>query len=347
MPHEILTVWRGLRLLGPFAAQHLGFELVVLGALTTLAAAIGGVILARRHPVLFAMLVLLAPAVARGEVVRRGNWPAEQNISLSLTAVPRSEAVQRLATVAGWSLITEGLMAPRFPSTYATSRRKRCLPAFVWWRLRRRTGRVFGFGPCASGTGRWPSRKTCPNTGRQSREDLFVTEEGHVGKDRAVRDLFIVGSAVVEGTVTGSLVVFGGQAHLVRGAHVSKDVIAFGGSLEIEDGVEIGGDVAALFGALRRGDGPSQECLTCVNKQKDPWQEFFADLFAHLTSAVIVWLLGAITIAMAEFALELAARRDRAPSAQKSWAWRRDVCCRAGAHRDVGLHFAWDPARPS
>jgi hypothetical protein len=109
----------------------------------------------------------------------------------------------------------------------------------------------------------------------------------------------VVGSAIVEGTVTGSVVVFGGKAQLVRGARVSKDVIAFGGSIDIEDGVEIGGDVAALFGTLRRGDGPSKECVTCVNTDTDPWQEFWSDVFSRLTSSVLVWLLGAIALAAA------------------------------------------------
>jgi hypothetical protein len=50
LPHELLTVWRGLRLVGPFAARHLSAELIVLSSVTALLAAFGGVLLAKRHP---------------------------------------------------------------------------------------------------------------------------------------------------------------------------------------------------------------------------------------------------------------------------------------------------------
>lgn len=51
LPHELLTVWRGVRIVGPFAARQLGnTTLGVVSSLVTLAAAIGGVILAKRYP---------------------------------------------------------------------------------------------------------------------------------------------------------------------------------------------------------------------------------------------------------------------------------------------------------
>jgi hypothetical protein len=50
IPHELLTLWRGLRLVGPVAAQRLGVETIVVVGATTLVFAIGGVMLARRHP---------------------------------------------------------------------------------------------------------------------------------------------------------------------------------------------------------------------------------------------------------------------------------------------------------
>lgn len=47
LPHELLTVWRGLRLAGPFAFQRLGVVLVILSCSSALIAIVGGVLLAR------------------------------------------------------------------------------------------------------------------------------------------------------------------------------------------------------------------------------------------------------------------------------------------------------------
>lgn len=49
LPHELLTIGRGLRLAGPFAAQQLGVGLLILSGTSVLVAAIAGVILAKRH----------------------------------------------------------------------------------------------------------------------------------------------------------------------------------------------------------------------------------------------------------------------------------------------------------
>lgn len=50
LPHELLTAWRGLRLIGPVAAQHVGFSFAAISSLGALIAAIVGIILVRRHP---------------------------------------------------------------------------------------------------------------------------------------------------------------------------------------------------------------------------------------------------------------------------------------------------------
>src|SRR5690606_40658919 len=51
-------------------------------------------------------------------------------------------------------------------------------------------------------------------------EDLFVPERGHVGPDQVVRDVFVLGSVLIEGTVTGSVLVIGGEARFAKGARV-------------------------------------------------------------------------------------------------------------------------------
>lgn len=249
-------------------------------------------------PAVFATFVLLAPVAAKSDVARRGQWPTEEKVSLSLDATPRDEAVQRLAEVAGWSIIAEGLdSAPVSVDVRAQSADKVLTLLLSGGDfVVERDGTLISIRPEAE-TGKGAKHIQSPSG--KPEEDLFVSEEGHIAKDQVVRDVFVVGSAVIEGTVTGSVVVFGGKAKLVRGAKVSRDVVAFGGSIEIEDGVDVGGDVAALFGTMRRGDGPNKQCVTCVDQEQEPWTAFFGDLFANLTSAVMVWLLGAVTLAMA------------------------------------------------
>ncbi len=249
---------------------------------------------------LVACVALLVPLEAKSEVTRNGQWPSDEKVTLSLEATPRGEAVQRLADALGWSLIAEGL------NDAPVSVEVRDQPADKVLTLLlaggdytvERDASLVSVRPKTPAADSGPAKRVQSPSGKPE-EDLFITEEGYVGKDQVVRDLFVVGSAVVEGTVTGSVVVFGGKAKLARGARVSKDVIAFGGSIEIEDGVDVGGDVAALFGTLRRGDGPNEQCVTCEDEKPEPWHAFFSELFSNLTRALIAWLLGAIMLAVA------------------------------------------------
>lgn len=249
---------------------------------------------------LVATLVLFAPADASSEVERRGEWPAQEKISLSLDDTPRREAVERLAEVAGWSLVAEGLNDVPVSVDVRDQPADKVLTLLLSGGdfVVERDGTLVSVRPGSLLVAQ-DSPKHIQSPSGDPGEDLFITEEGHVGKDQTVRDLFVVGTAVVEGTVTGSVVVFGGKAKLVRGARVSQDVIAFGGSIEVEDGVDVGGDVAAFFGTMRRGDGPSKECVTCVEHEEEPWQKFFGEIFSNLTRAVMAWLLGALVLVMA------------------------------------------------
>lgn len=252
---------------------------------------------------------LLAPPSARAAVERKGVWPQNETVSLTLTDVPRSEAVSRLAEQAHWSVVQEGVG----PETISLSVHDEPADKVLMMLLSGRDAVVERDGSLVS-IRSMPAAQTNTNPSAGSRlatpakpdEDFFVPEKGHVGKDQVVRDVFVFGSVVIEGVVTGSVVVFGGEARFLKGAQVRQDVIAFGGSLDIEDGVEIGGDVAALFGTLKRGAELPRSCLACgEEKKKDPWIEFFAKLFGDLASAAISWLLGAILIALVPSRVEL------------------------------------------
>lgn len=254
---------------------------------------------------LLAIALVLTSAPAQSDIVRNGQWPEQENVSLSLAGSPRKEAVQQLAKVADWSLIVEGV------DDTAVSVDVRDQPAekVLTFLLSggdydvTRDGNLISIRSRGSAPDKASNQVQTP--GGDPGEDLFVTKEGYVAKDQVVRDLFVVGSATVEGTVTGSVVLFGGQAHLVRGAHVGNDVVAFGGSVDIDEGVNIKGDVAALFGAVRRGNGPNKAALPRVDHENAGWQESFAELFANLTRTVIAWLFGALILAVAATRLNL------------------------------------------
>lgn len=251
---------------------------------------------------LLAIAFVLTSAPARSEVVRHGQWPEKEYVSLSLSSSPRNEAVQQLAKVAGWGLVAEGLDAT------SVSVDVRDQPAENVLSLLLADGdyEVTRDGNLVSIRSRWPvSRNAAKNiqTPTGAGEDLFVTNNAYVGKDHVVRDVFVLGNVVVEGTVTGSVVLFGGNARLVRGARVGKDVIAFGGSVDIDEGVEVGGDVAALFGAMRRG-APNQDA-TRGEPNAEWWPAFFAEVFENLTRSVIAWLFGALLLAIAAPRLNL------------------------------------------
>lgn len=252
--------------------------------------------------------LLLTPPAARAAVERRGVWPPEERVSLVLTDVPRTEAIRRLAEEAGWSVVEEGVGRDLVSLNVRDEPADKVLFVLLSGQegVVERDGSLVSIRgvPATPHTRSDAAGKAPLATPTKPDQDLFVPERGHVGKDQSVRDVFVFGSVVIEGTVTGSVVVFGGEARFAKGSRVREDVIAFGGNLDIADGVEIGGDVAALFGTLKRGGELAQSCVACVDEKKDPWVEFFEKLFGNLASAAVAWLLGALLIAFAPARVE-------------------------------------------
>lgn len=249
----------------------------------------------------------LVPSLARAAVDKKGEWPPNEMISLTLAEVPRSEAVSRLATEARWSLVQEGVgQEPVSLSVHAEPADK-VLVMLLSGRdvVVERDGSLVSVRAVPVTENAIPKAGSDVVTPTTHDEDLFVSKQGYIGPDQVVRDVFVVGSVVIEGTVTGSVVLFGGEARIRKGARVREDVVAFGGSLDIEDGVEIGGDVAALFGTLKRGTELRKSCVACVDEKKDPWAEFFGTFFGNLAAAAIVWLLGAALIALVPSRVEV------------------------------------------
>jgi hypothetical protein len=77
-----------------------------------------------------------------------------------------------------------------------------------------------------------------------------------IKKGEVVHTVTLAGGTLkVEGTVTGDLVVAGGSAKVLRGAHVVGNATVFGGGLKIENGGRIDGDVAVMGGSVKREKG--------------------------------------------------------------------------------------------
>lgn len=250
--------------------------------------------------------LLLAPPVA-AEVKRSGVWPEDEKVSLAVNGVSRDEAVRKLASSAGWSLVAQDLGEGAVSLDVRDQSPTRVLEmllsgdAFV----AEREGSLVSIRRQPSAEATSAAGATGEKMGKKG-EDLFVTEEGRVPKDVVVRDVFVWGGTlIVEGTVTGSVAVFGGQARLTGDAYVHEDVIAFGGALDIENGARVDGDVAAVFGKLHRGDKVDVHCTTCGYEEKNFWKTFFEDFFGHLTAVSILWLLGAVTVAVGASRVEV------------------------------------------
>lgn len=260
-------------------------------------------------------LLFLSP-LARAAVEKKGQWPPNETVSLTLSDVPRSEALGRLATEAHFSLVQEGVGQDPVSLDVHDQPVDRVLMMLLSGRdaVLERDGSLVSVRAVPSSVGALPKTGKNVVTPTKRDEDLFVPDQGYVGPDQVVKDVFVLGSVVIEGTVTGSVAVFGGTAQFRKGARVREDVVAFGGSLDIEDGVEIGGDVAALFGTLKRGAAPSESCVACVDEEEDLWADVLEAFFGNLASASIAWLLGAGLIALVPRRVEvLLAEIERRP----------------------------------
>jgi len=82
-------------------------------------------------------------------------------------------------------------------------------------------------------------------------EDIVkVGESVFVASDEVVAGDIVVfgGNAIIEGTVTGSVVVLGGEIRARRGAEIRGDIVAIGGSIEEDEEVVIRGEKILIGG---------------------------------------------------------------------------------------------------
>lgn len=147
----------------------------------------------------------------------------------------------------------------------------------------------------------------------------------HVKKDETVRDLVVLGgSVVVEGTVTGDLVLMGGSAEVKEGARVRGDAVIFGGSLDIEKGARVDGE-KVVFGGSVRGDqpshkkpkkhkkhsisietGPTPHTDASEDREEQSWSfgGMARDAARAVAKTAVLWLVGAMLLAWAARRIE-------------------------------------------
>lgn len=232
--------------------------------------------------VLAALLLGLWSSAALAEVRRVGEWPqTPKPVSLSVSGLPRTDAIKRLADEAGWSVVVQA------PKSDPVTLHVKDQPATTVLELllsdgkyvAKRTGTLIAIAPDTA-----PAAADEPVTGpsaadatptaapeaadgdtpaaadtaaaddaqrKATAEDEDEDEKSHErGEDRVVTG----GSTKVgKNEVVHDLAVFGGSAD-VEG-RVTGDVAVLGGSMTLRKDARVEGDAAALGGTLTMEDG--------------------------------------------------------------------------------------------
>ncbi len=233
---------------------------------------------------------LIVPSAASAEVRREGQWPEKDPaISLDADGIPRNEALRKVATAAGWSLIVNApkndpvsvhvkdqpagkvlemlLMDGRYvarrdsamiliaqddtpPSSQAPAPQTPPVPPVP------PVPAVPPVPPTPPSPPSPPSGSAETDESDDRGSDRVVTGGNiRVERDEVVHDVLVMGGNVeVWGLVKGDLTVMGGNVVVHEGAKVMGDAAAIGGTLTLHNDAVIKGDVSVLGGKLNRGE---------------------------------------------------------------------------------------------
>ncbi|GMV15957.1 MAG: hypothetical protein AMXMBFR56_41810 [Polyangiaceae bacterium] len=278
--------------------------------------------------VLTAVAVLCLAGTAGAEVLREGNWPADEpKVSLSVKELPRAEAVKRLAQKAGWSVVIES------PPSAPVDVEVKDQPADKVLELllsdaryvAKRDGKLISIARAADAPAPEPtvtamaepapapSAAAAPapsqappaakvEVDESKAEDRVVTGGStRVEAGEVVHDLVVMGgSAEVHGVVTGDVSVMGGSVVVKKGARVKGDVSVVGGSFDAEDGAEVEGKVDVVGGKARRGDGNIGIQLGRGDRDKRPtFVDRVSDFGGSVTRTALLFVFGTVLLALA------------------------------------------------
>jgi carbonic anhydrase/acetyltransferase-like protein (isoleucine patch superfamily) len=211
------------------------------------------------------LVAFVLPLSAGATVQREGNWPAlEKKVDLTYDGPP-SEALKDLAHEAGWSLVVQdGVGIDRAGKdvhiNVENQRADAVLDALFTGRdiVAHRNGDLITVAA--------PSTPTAVTHEAHGNAAPFPTARGEdreivagdlvVEANEIVHDVTVTaGTADIKGTVTGDLVVTGGNALIHGGAHVVGDATVMGGQLHVMKDAHIDGDCNVTGGSLQRDDG--------------------------------------------------------------------------------------------
>lgn len=269
-------------------------------------------------------LCMLIAGIASAEVTREGDWTAsDPEVTLSVTNLPRTEALKQLAKAAKWSIVVE--IPPGNPVDIHVKKQpaQKVLDILLsdGNYVAKRDGELISItkapdsvspadaAPAVPATPAPPPPPAPPSpvasapTTSSRGEDLFVTGGStRIEKDQVVHDLMVMGgSAEVYGRVTGDVAVMGGSAILKPGSHVEGDLAAIGGSIEVEDGATVDGDVGTVGGRVRR-DGKEQGGGVRLGKgdlAAASVGSVLRDVGGAITRSALLFVFGAVLLALA------------------------------------------------
>ena len=222
-----------------------------------------------------------APAGAR--VSHEGVWPdGDKLVTLDVTAMPRTEALRKLADAAGWSLVVHAPPGDPVEVHVKQAPASKVLDVLLddGDYVVRRDGNLVSVTPHESADAAavppvHPVPPVPPPLPVASATDLPIqigtrgagseAPRGR-GKDRTVmggnvtiakgeqaRDVTVFGGNVdMEGDSTGEVTVIGGNVRVHDGARVHGDATVFGGTLTLDRGARVDGDVSTIGGTLKR-----------------------------------------------------------------------------------------------
>ncbi len=217
-----------------------------------------------------AILALSLPLGASAEVRKEGAWPSsEKKVDLEFDGKP-SEGLKKLASEAGWSLVmssgitldehdvhinvddqpADAVLEALFVEQKVNAHRSGNLVTIT-----RATGDAPA--PSAQTTPATPPIPAVPPIPSIRGEDRNVFGNNlTIHKDEIVHTVTVTGgNAKIEGTVTGDLVITGGNATLHEGSRVVGNASVMGGNLKVQKGARIDGDVGVVGGNLKRDEG--------------------------------------------------------------------------------------------
>jgi hypothetical protein len=226
--------------------------------------------------------VMLASSTALADIKLEGKWPdvpKDKVVSLDISHMPREEALNKLADVAGWSIAVHDVPSGDVGTIHVKNQPAQKVLEMILGDgdyVAKRDGDLVTItgdddGDHEHGPGvhmqidtspqppmpAAPPAPPAPPAPTTRGEDRTIAGGNlKIEESEVVHDVNVFGGNVdVYGTVTGDLQVMGGNVRVHKNAHVSGDASTFGGTLTVDDGATVDGDVSVVGGKLKRSSG--------------------------------------------------------------------------------------------